>query len=238
MAARPGAPCWVSLTTHDQRATEEFYGAVLGWSFQDGDLAPEFRVAMEAGEPVAGISEAEAARRLPVRWTVFFLTEDADKGAERIAERGATVAVGPVEFGGGRAVLAADPCGASFGLWQGATPRHWVIGTGQAPAALELHTPEAAPAVLFYGSVFGWPEPEDGTGWQFATLRDDAVAGGSDPAQRPRWEVTFWTADLEDAVTAATGRGGTVLAPPRETADGRRATLCDPHGALFSLVEM
>ncbi|WP_326691581.1 VOC family protein [Streptomyces sp. NBC_01795] len=237
MAARPGAPCWVSLTTHDRRATEEFYGAVLGWSFEDGTLAPEFRVATEEGEPVAGISEAEAARRLPVRWTVFFLAEDADKSAERIAERGATVAVGPLDFGGGRAVLAADPSGASFGLWQGVTPRHWVIGTGQAPAALELHAPEDGSAALFYGSVFGWPEPEDGLDWRFATLRDDAVAGDPDPAKRPRWEVTFRTADLDDAVAAATGRGGTVLTPPRETADGRRAALSDPHGALFSLVE-
>ena len=36
----PGMPCWVSLTVRDRRATEEFYSAVLGWSFTDSSLGP------------------------------------------------------------------------------------------------------------------------------------------------------------------------------------------------------
>jgi len=31
-----GVPCWVDLATTDVAAARDFYGAVLGWSFQTG----------------------------------------------------------------------------------------------------------------------------------------------------------------------------------------------------------
>ncbi|MGP3974554.1 VOC family protein [Streptomyces sp. 8N114] len=234
MAVRRGAPCWVSLTTHDRRATEAFYNGVLGWSFEDGTLAPEFRVATVAGRPVAGLNEAAAARGLPARWTVFFLVEDADKGAEMMAERGGTVAVGPLETGSGRAVLGADPCGAAFGLWQGATPAEWHVGADDAPAELCLRTCDPDDVAEFYSALLGWPRAV--AEWPYAALRPGARAADPDPGARPRWEVSFRSADPGGTLAEAARHGGSVLSAPQEVAEGRRITLSDPHGALFTLV--
>ncbi|MBO8194812.1 VOC family protein [Streptomyces oryzae] len=234
MAVQPGAPCWVSLTTHDQRATEAFYGGVLGWSFRDGTLAPEFRVATVAGRPVAGLNKAAAARGLPARWTVFFLAGDVDRAAGLIVERGGTVAVGPLETGSGRTVLGADPCGAAFGLWQGAAPAEWYVGAGDAPARLCLRTCDPAAVTGFYGAVLGWPP--HAAEWPYAVLRPGAGAGDADPGARPRWEISFRAADPGATVAEAERRGGAVLSDSREVGEGRRLTLSDPHGALFTVV--
>lgn len=233
MAERSGTACWVSVTTDDRRATEAFYSAVLGWSFETGTLAPEARVATWEGQPVAGVNEAAAARGLPARWTVFFLVEDADKAAELIAERGGTVAVGPVDFGSGRTVLAADPCGAAFGLWQGTAPSSWDVGAGAAPAQLCLRTADPDAVLSFYSAVLGWPS--EGERWPHPCLRADARTGDPDPNARPRWVVTFPAADPDRAATAAEQHGGTVPAPPEDIDGERRVTVRDPHGALFTV---
>ncbi|MET9861860.1 VOC family protein [Streptomyces smyrnaeus] len=233
MAVRPGAPCWVSLTTHDRHATEEFYGGALGWSFQEGALAPEFRVATAAGRPVAGLNEAAAARGLPVRWTVFFLVEDVDKASELMAECGGTVAVGPLETGSGRTVVGADPCGAAFGLWQGEAPAEWSAGAEDAPVELSLHTCEPDAVAAFYSAVLGWPP--DGARWPHADLRGGARPGDADPETCPRWEIAFRTPNPDETVAAAVRRGGRALSAP-EGAQERRATLADSHGALFTVV--
>lgn len=231
MAELPGTACWVSLTTPDRRATEAFYGAVLGWSFDDGALAPEARVATLAGEPVAGLNEAAAARGLPARWTVFFLVEDADGAAELIAERGGTVAVGPVDFGSGRTVLGADPCGAAFGLWQGTAPPRWGVGAGRAPVRLCLRTCDPQGALAFYGAVLGrGPDGAPSPGGTGPRLRTGARPGDPEPAARPRWEVAFPVADPEVAAAAARRNGGSPVALPEGG-----VTVCDPHGALFGL---
>ncbi|NSC20777.1 VOC family protein [Streptomyces albus subsp. chlorinus] len=235
MAVQPGTACWVSLTTHDRQATEAFYGAVTGWSFEDGTLAPEARVATAAGQPVAGLNEAAAARELPARWTVFFLVEDADKAAELMAERGGTVAVGPVDFGSGRTVLGADPCGAAFGLWQGEAPPRWDVGAGEAPAELCLRTCDLPAALRFYSAVLGWPQDQER--WPHGCLSVGARTGDPDPAVRPRWEVAFPVTGTAAAAARAERLGGTVLSSARESGAGGRTALRDPHGALFTLVE-
>ncbi|UNZ20204.1 VOC family protein [Streptomyces sp. 891-h] len=238
MRVRPGAPCWVSLTTHDRKATEAFYGGVLGWSFEDGALAPEFRVATAAGRPVGGVNEAAAARGLPARWTAFFLVEDADRAAELMAERGGTVAVGPLETGSGRTVLGADPCGAAFGLWQGEAPAEWGAGAGSAPVELCLRTCDTGAMEAFYSTVLGWPGNGDGDGdrWPDVRLRGGARPGDADPGACPRWEIAFRVADPGGIVPAAVHSGGAVGSAPEEVAEGRRVTLYDPHGALFTVV--
>ncbi|WP_039947625.1 VOC family protein, partial [Streptomyces sp. NRRL S-118] len=103
-----GAPCWVSLMTRDLRASQDFYGAVLGWRFKPARLGEEFSVALARGKPVAGIGALAKALQVAVAWTPYFAVENADETASRIRERSGTVAVGPVSFVVGRGALAAD----------------------------------------------------------------------------------------------------------------------------------
>ncbi|GLV99516.1 hypothetical protein Slala05_31480 [Streptomyces lavendulae subsp. lavendulae] len=244
-----GVPCWVSLMTRDLPAGQEFYAAVMGWEFRDtGD---GLSVAFRDGTPVAGIGAPAPSPGLPVGWTPYFAVDDADVTAARVRERGATVAVGPLPFGTGRAALAADPDGAVFGFWQGGVIPDWSVGRGSAPAWLELRTRDAFAAAIFYGQVLDWAD--DSTGCCTVSYEHDRVVlrhgrdtvaritGGAieanpDPHVRPRWHTHFHVPDLEAAVERATALGGSVASPVQTTGTSRSVTLRDPDGALFTAV--
>ncbi|CAL9621246.1 VOC family protein [Streptomyces sp. enrichment culture] len=251
MDSVPGVPCWVSLTVRDRQATEEFYSAVLGWSFADSPLGSGFRTATREGKPVAGFNEAAVSWQLPVRWTVFFSTPDADLACDRVHERGATVAVGPLRVGEGRAAMVADPQGAPFGLWQGELPRGWEVGAEHAPAWLELHTSDAFAAALFYGEVLDWTKnPSHGVSYEeqhdevhilvdgetVAGLRGGGIEAAPDSRRRTRWDVYFRAHDIDAALAAVERTGGSVLSPVQQAPHGRYATVRDPDGGLFSLL--
>ncbi|MDI6411541.1 VOC family protein [Streptomyces albus] len=238
--------------TPDQRAAEEFYGSVLSWTYDTVTDGPDSRVALVDGQPVAGFNAlADGAGPEAERWTVYFKVEDADLVAERIAERGATVAVGPLREDGGRAVIAADQWGAPFGLWQGPGPAAWGVGAGPAPAWLQLHTRDAFAAAVFYGEIFDWVDnPSHGVtyeekydeivvrvdGHPVAGLRGGAPESPPDPRIRARWEPYFRVPDLDAAVDAAEREGGEVVTPPQPGPLGWSATLRDPKGASFCLL--
>ncbi|MFE0509868.1 hypothetical protein [Streptomyces sp. NPDC058964] len=78
-----GAPCWVSLTSRDLKATEDFYGAVLGWRWRNAKLGDHFRIALAGGVPVAGIAAVAAMWQMAVAWTPYFAVPNADEGPAR-----------------------------------------------------------------------------------------------------------------------------------------------------------
>ncbi|MEE1800900.1 MULTISPECIES: VOC family protein [unclassified Streptomyces] len=235
----------------DLRAAQEFYGAVLGWTFHHTDLGDAFSVALSGGRAVGGIGALAPSLQAAVAWTPYFAVDDADTAAARIRERGATVAVGPLAMSTGRATLAADPDGAVFGFWEGRTVVGWSVGRGAGPARLELRTRDAFAAAIFYAQVLTWGSDErpscevhyendqvlvrDGT-HTVAALRGGAVESAPDPQIRPRWHVYFRVADVADAAAAAAAAGGGVVAPPAVSDSGHEATLRDPDGGLFTVV--
>lgn len=250
-----GAPCWVSLSTHDLRQAQDFYGTVLGWTFTAGFQGEENYCVAWAGEaPVAGLGAHSEPLGLPVAWTPHFVAASADLVADRIRERGATVAVGPIRFGKGRAAWAADPGGAVFGFWEGPVDPEWYVRRGPgAPAWLELRTQDPFASALFYGQVFDWdaPGPDDlDVRWEhdrvMVHIGGHAVAGlyggGVDTAphrhQRPQWHVYFCAADVDAAARTAADSGGRILAPPQDTPFGRTAAVRDPQGGLFHLASV
>ncbi|WP_443274778.1 VOC family protein [Streptomyces sp. KR80] len=236
--------------TRDLEAAQHFYGAVLGWTFRPGSLGPEFCVAVADGVPVAGIGALAQTMGVPVAWTAYFAVDSADVTAARIRERGATVAVGPLSIGRGRAALAADPDGAVFGFWEGSVLSGWQVGRGKAPAWLELRSRDAFASAIFYGQVFDWATGKPGgceveyedeavivkaAGRMVAGLRGGAVETDPDPQVRPRWHVYFRVDDVEAAAEAAVAAGGTVTVPPGDSYIGRVATMRDPQGGLFTV---
>ncbi|WP_354381745.1 VOC family protein [Streptomyces sp. PvR034] len=246
-----GAPCWVSLVARDLASAQGFYGGVLGWDFRPTRLGDGFSVAFHHGAPVAGIGALAGSLGVPVAWTPYFAVEDVDVTADRIRERGATMAVGPLPFGTGRAGLASDPAGAAFGFWQGKVIPDWSVGHDSAPAWLELRTRDAFAAAIFYGEVLDWAGEPGGCctvsyEHDHVVLRHgrDAVArisGGAldedpDPQVRPRWHVHFRVPDLEAAIEAATRLGGRTASPVQSSTTDRSVVLADAEGALFTVV--
>ncbi|WP_051837461.1 VOC family protein [Streptomyces sp. NRRL F-2580] len=247
-----GAPCWVSLATHDLGAAQDFYGAVFGWSFRRTRLGEGFRVASLDGLPVAGLGTANGQAVGPVAWTPYFAVPDADVTAARIRERGATVAVGPLALGTGRAVIAADPAGAVFGVWEGEVMSDWIGDPDGSPAWLRLRTQDAFAAAVFYGEVLDWACERPGCcdvayehdhvvvrrgGATVARIDAGATKDAVDALARPRWDVHFAVADLDAATGTAVHLGAAVVSLVETSPFGRRVTLRDPEGALFSVSE-
>jgi predicted enzyme related to lactoylglutathione lyase len=242
----PAVPSWVSLMAGDLDAATDFYGPLLGWTFSRGPhrWGPYVR-AMVNGVAVAGLSGASDLQ-LPVAWTTYFGTEDADMVAERIRARGGTVAIGPLGFDAGRLAIVADRAGAPFGIWEGDRQRGAVLHTlAGAPVWIELRTHDAFDAALFYGGVFGWDEREPGEfdvryEYERVVLRFEgsdvtSLVTVDDPEARPNWNVYFAVPDADVAAEVADRLGADVLGEVRDTPYGRVADLRDPQGGRFSV---
>lgn len=243
-----GTPCWVSLSARDLDAAQEFYRSVMGWEFRPGTLGEEFVVAYAADMPVAGLSSIGGRIGIAVSWTSYFSVESADIAASRIGERGGTVAIGPLSFDTGRAVIASDPAGAVFGVWEGEQRYGWEVGHGSAPGWLELRTRDAFASAIFYAEVFEWGSGRGDRGdvsyeldevfvraggHTVAGLRGGGVEDAPDPQTRPRWRVYFCVEDADAAAAAAERAGGSTVESPSDSSMGRVAMLRDPEGALF-----
>ncbi|MFE4049352.1 VOC family protein [Streptomyces sp. YIM B13518] len=245
----PGTPCWVSLMVHGLDATEEFYGELFGWEFRPGpqQLGPYVRALLD-GREVAGIGVLPPDRDLPVAWTPYFASDDADLTADVVRSCGGTVGVGPLDAADtGRLAIGSDPSGAVFGVWQAAaSPGTAVTGVPGTPAWNELTTFEAAGAAKFYTTVFGYDEePADSADPDRVTLRLDGrpVAGvhgvGRAPLRDrgPHWTTYFTVTDTDDAVGRVLRLGGRVLAPSQDGDHGRVTLVADPEGARLALLQ-
>ncbi|MFJ8629211.1 VOC family protein [Streptomyces sp. NPDC093568] len=245
----PGTPSWVSLMVHGLAATEEFYGALFGWEFRPGpqQLGPYVRALLD-GREVAGIGQLPPDRHLPIAWTPYLASNDVDLTAETVRLCGGTVGVGPLDAAeAGRMAICSDPSGAVFGLWQAAQHLGTAItGVPGTPAWNELVTFESVTVAKFYESVFAYEEEAVvSADFDYVTLHIDGrpVAGihgvgNALPRDRgPHWMTYFEVAGTDEAVAQVVDLGGHVLRPAHDSAHGRVATVADPEGARFSVIE-
>jgi predicted enzyme related to lactoylglutathione lyase len=244
-----GTPCWVSLMVHGMAATQEFYGALFGWEFQPGppQLGPYARALLD-GQEVAGIGQLPSDRHLPIAWTPYLASDDVDLTAETVRLCGGTIGVGPLDAAeAGRLAIGSDPSGAVFGVWQAAAHLGTAItGVPGTPAWNELLTFETASVAKFYETVFGYEEePVVSADFDYVTLLLDGhpVAGlhgvgNALPRDRgPHWMTYFEVADTDEALTHITDLGGHILKQPHDSSHGRVATVPDPEGAMFSVIQ-
>ncbi|WNM30729.1 VOC family protein [Streptomyces sp. Li-HN-5-11] len=247
----PGTPCWVSLMVHHMATTQAFYEKLFGWQFQPGPrrLGPYVRALLN-GHDVAGIGQLPPDRHLPVAWTPYLASDDVDLTAEAVRLCGGTVGVGPLDADdAGRLAIGSDPSGAVFGVWQAG--RHQgtgITGVPGTPAWSELLTFETTHVATFYETLFGYE--------QKATVSADAAAddvtlylGGRPVAgirgvghalrrdRGPHWMTYFEVAGTDEALEHLVDLGGHVLTPARDTVHGRVATVTDPEGARFALIQ-
>ncbi|MEV6651507.1 VOC family protein [Streptomyces sp. NPDC051219] len=244
----PGTPCWVSLMVHDLAATQDFYGALFGWEFRPGptQLGPYVRALLD-GKEVAGIGELPPDRHLPIAWTTYLATDDADLTAETIRSCGGTVAVGPLQAGdAGRLAIGSDPGGAVFGIWQaGSHAGTMVAGAPGTPVWNELVTRETTTVGKFYGTLFGYEsEAVVSADFDYVTLHLEGSpvasvhgVGRALPKNRgAHWMTYFEVTDADEAARRVGELGGQVLQPPREGRSGRVALVADAEGAVFTIV--
>ena len=245
----PGTPSWVDLTTPDLDDALRFYGGVFGWEFEDaGEEAGHYHQALVRGKRVAGLGPAQPGGPPVAYWTTYLSGTDADAHAAAITAAGGTVMFGPMEVEGqGRMLIAVDPEGALFGIWQPQAHKGaQLVNENGALTWNQLASRNLDGASRFLGSVFPYafealPEmPFDA--YRVAKVGDQVVAGmiampEEAPAEAPpHWLTYFWLDDVDAGAQRAAELGGEVLRGPEDSAYGRSATLRDPQGAIFAVI--
>jgi predicted enzyme related to lactoylglutathione lyase len=258
-----GFPGWVDLSTTDPQAATAFYTALLGWTAQEMPtgtgstytmLSLDGRLVCGLGPQAPGTPEG-----VPPGWTTYVLVGDLDEVVAATPDAGGQVLLAAMDvLTSGRMAMVADPSGAALGLWQ---PRdHQGADVFNEPGAIcwnELQSRDLGAALPFYEELFGWRWEHSDTpmgDYYVAHLDakgsaaegvDTSVAGAMPmPADVPdgvpsMWGVYVTAADLDDAVASATDLGATLVVPASDIGgDMRFATLSDPQGAVFSLMEM
>lgn len=248
---QPGVPSWIDLTTRDPEGARTFYGALFGWEFDIGPAEFGHYVTCRLrGKDVAGIGGEPAPEGAPTGWVTYLASADAAETARRIGEHGGKVMMGPMDIPEqGSMLLAFDPAGALFGVWQAGS--HIGAALANEPGTItwnELSAPDLNAAQAFYGAVFdhSWAPVDTGGGPRYATFappgRDaasDSVGGAIEVGGIPaHWMPYFGVADTDAAVATVTGLGGTVVTPAADTPFGRCATVRDPESNALTLIQV
>jgi uncharacterized protein len=247
----PGTPCWVDLSVNNVEQASAFYGALFGW---DIDVNPDPQFGGHGnfkldGKDVAGIGPTMDSSQ-PQVWTTFLATDDVDQTASKITDAGGSVLPpGKLEIGEfGTMIVAADPSGAVFGVWQSGT----TIGAQVANVVGSVTWNENLSRDFegnkkFYTEVFGYDYGDmsaDGFNYATTDLNGAAVGGiGELPPQATadtpaHWMTYFAVADTDAAVAKVEELGGSVLNPPFDTPQGRIAIMADNQGAPFAVISI
>lgn len=245
-----GSPCWVDLLATDVARAKAFYGKLFGWQWLTGDPATGgYTMALLDGQPVAGLSRRPPSAPVPSQWTTYLRVGDIEVAARAVSGYGGRTLGRPVPIGAlARTLIAVDPGGAYFGLWEPGD----LLGSGVLDEAgsltwNELLTRDFEAVQAFHLHVFGHTftdetEP-DGPRWATARTEDGNPAYGLAeiddewPREIPsHWVVSFATLDLVPDVARAVELGATVLQAPFDGPYGFGAVLAGPEGEVFSLL--
>lgn len=249
-----GEFCWVDLSSKDMSAAKEWYGALFGWTAEDGDTqgGPPYAQLLKDGKVVAGLgqlSDEMQAQGVPPTWNSYVSVKDAAATQAKVEAAGGKVvapAMQILEFGS--MGFFADPTGAVFAVWQPGS--HFGAQLCNAPGSFcwnELATRDLDGAKTFYEEIFGWDvSPMDGPSpHPMLMIRNDGRDNG-DVIQMneqwegipPHWMVYFAVDDIDATVAKAKELGGQVHVPPTEIPPGRFSVIADAQGAVFSVIQL
>ncbi len=236
-------PCWTDLAVADSDATRLFYESLFGWNIEPGN--PKYggyAICRKGGRQVCAIAPKMSPEQ-PAAWTSYLATSDAEASAARITESGGTLVVEPMRIDDlGTMVVALDPAGATFGLWQ--AEQHTGAQLANAPGAViwnEQLSPNWQACKTFYQQVLDIAYRDmSADDFHYATIqvggRDVAGIGQSAPDEPARWAVYFGAEDTDETVDQAVKLGASLVSPPADTPYGRIAVLADLEGANFAVM--
>ena len=183
MAAHPdGTPCWADAMLNDLEAGKRFYGGLLGWTF--GESEESYGQYTQAygpdGKNVAALSPKPDGR-MPTVWNLYFASSDIRATADRIRDAGGQLIMDPMTVGPfGTMLMAADPGGAVFGVWQAGTHGGFeATGVPGSYVWAEVYTRETEPPTPSTSRSSVWPASG-------STTRPSTTGSSSRRARRSR----------------------------------------------------
>lgn len=234
-------------------------GRSYAQAFIDNDLvavvAPQNPAQQEAGTPAQWNVYFAADNARVVAEEAPHAGGAVEFGPEEVGDSGVMVILHP-------------PGGGITGVWQAGTHvGSRLRNEPGAFAWAELLTPEPRAAVGFFQQLFGhevteYPQDDGGTyitliagGSEVAGVAPEPLIGDDDEGEegageaagpdsaearaRQGWQVYFGVSSVKEAVLAAVAAGAEVLVEPEFAEDGGTiATLKDPQGGVFSVLEV
>lgn len=249
MSTREGTPIWYELMSDKPDAAQDFYGAIMDWTFEPmpGDAAMDYRIASAGTKTVAGVMpKPPHAQQMPSMWFVYVGVEDVDASAKKVKSLGGTVDIEPTDIPGvGRFAFCRDPQGAPFYVMRGNRDEESTAFDPKSPGHCswnELVTSDQEAALAFYGELFGWEHggamPMGPGMGNYTFINHDgkmigAVMNSPDKETRPYWNFAMTVADIDTAKAAVEKGGGKVRMGPDELPDnsGWLIQADDPNGA-------
>ncbi|RKH65637.1 VOC family protein [Corallococcus interemptor] len=245
-----GTVSWVDLMAWDLPKAQDFYGALFGWTFQEGSKENgHYTMAFKGAHPVAALMPRPSDAPFPPIWNTYFAVESVDRSVARLKELGGKVMMEPMDvMDAGRMAFCTDNTGAPFGFWQ---PNQFhgsgLVNEPGAMAWFEGKTHDGAKAVAFYKDLFGmtadkmpddrmqyWVLKKDGSEAAGVMQLDDKTSANV-PAH---WMITFSVANTDEAATTVSAKGGKVIMQPFDSPYGRIAIVADPGGAAFGIITL
>jgi predicted enzyme related to lactoylglutathione lyase len=242
----PGRFVWHDLMTKDVAGTKRFYGALLGWRFEETTRNERpYTIAKVGSTPVAGIVDISMFPNAGAQWLSYMTVANVDQAAALVLSGGGKIVLTPRDVAPvARVAIVADPQGAPLGLaqlWKDRpdpitpVPMHFFWD--------EFLAHDAAQAIDFYKRLAGYDSSITDTrlGVEYHVLRKARGRAGlfQLPATsdvQPNW-LPYLLAPDPGAMTAlVVGLGGRVILPPApERRNNSLAVVADPGGAPFAL---
>lgn len=253
MPATPSKFVWYDLMTSNTRAAGSFYQKVIGWEANDSGMPGHPYTLFSVGPTLVGglMPLPEEARAMGARpgWMGYIGVADVDAMAARVQAAGGVLHRPPADIAGiGRFAVVADPQGAAFILFKGASAQQPVPAAPLTPGHIgwqELHAGDGESAFAFYSGLFGWTKAEAidmGPLGSYQTFASGGGAVGGMMTKVPELPLAMWLYYFNvDAIDAAmervTQNGGQVLMGPQQVPTGQWIVQClDPQGAMFALL--
>lgn len=117
-----GGVNWVEHMGPNRESAVSFYKSLFGWGSMDMDMGEPVGIysMLTIGEmPIAGAMQVGESMGVPPNWTIYLHSDKLEDTIEKITANGGSIMQPPMDIGEfGRIAIAADCCGAVFGLHQ------------------------------------------------------------------------------------------------------------------------
>ena len=243
--SRPGKVVWHDLITDDVAAAKEFYGKLLGWSFEQHG---KYTLVINESRPIGGMVKLgdSGAERKSAGWIPYFSIPDVDDTAKWILSMGGKIIDGPGDMAGrGRYAMIADPLEAPLIILHSSSgdPAPTEARTGEWFWD-ELWTTDVEAALSFYQNLEGYAAQrvsaeDDEPYWVLLDENDkESVGITTVPFEElvSQWVPALKVANLEELAQRVSLLGGEVIIPPdHPLSDGHVALVRDPTGGIFMM---